>query len=174
MWKETTFNRSKQFGNCKCTINGRCGNNAHNKMKKPSSRPNLALMMVLVFIIIQKVQSADVLEDLIQSLASNGASCLVMVTDKWTSSDYLNYDNHIPMTFIDSSINSSRVGSVLPPIQGINPVNDCSYYLLWFKDANRTLVFLQRCDTERDQFHQSWTMSKLFQIYKRTWDVYKG
>ena len=120
----------------------RCGNDAHDKMKMPCTRPNFGLMMpllVLVFITIHKVQSADVLEDLIKSLASNGASCLVMVADKWTSNDYMNDKYHISMTFIDSSINSSRVGSVLPPMQGMHPVNDCSHYLLWFKDANTEL-----------------------------------
>ena len=97
---------------------------------------------------VQRVQSADVIGDLVKSLASNGASCLVLVAEKWASSDLLNDDtNPIPLTFIESSINASRIRGVVPHMQGIHPVRDCSHYLLWFKNANRILSFLDRYDT---------------------------
>ena len=150
-------------------------NDAHDKMKKPCTRHNFGLKMpllVLVFIMIHKVQAADVLDDLIKSLASNGASCLVMVADKWTSSDYLNDDNHIPMTFIDSSISSSRVESVLP--QGIHPVNDCSHYLLWFKDANGTLIFLDRCDNSAFKVQFQMNHNQIVSDTSSNWGFLQG
>ena len=156
-------------------MNRRRGNDAHDKMKMPCIRPNFGLMLlVMVFIMIQKVQAADVLEDLVKSLASDGASCLVMVADKWTSSDYLNDDNHIPMTFIDSSINSSTVGSVLPPMQGIHPVSDCSHYLLWFKDANGTLIFLDRCDNSTFKVKFQMNHNQIVSDTSNNWGFLQG